>query len=373
LKNKLKKKSVIIMSSLIRNRVIALSQKQQPVQRSPEWFAARHTRVTASETACCLKLNHYTCDPYIEAFGVNIKCDPEKCASHFDTRDDYLIKKCRAFYGENVFIDSVYTLWGKKYEEIATRMYRKVYKTPVIEFGLLNHPKLSWLGASPDGITPKGVMLEIKCPYSRKIDPSTPPFHYWIQMQIQLEVCNLNDCDFLECEIKQFDNLNEWLSVVGSEQTPKGILINKIEEPDNSETKYIYPPDELETEQEYLDWMSVTGEELNTPIEPVYFVISKWNVIRIKRNKKWFEAVKNDIQETHTLFTKFQNDPQLFEEFKDSVFKLKNKKYLEKYDLTECMIDDDTLSVSFRDPDPIETESDNEIISNFGDEIEVLL
>jgi hypothetical protein len=50
----------------------------------------------------------------------------------------------------------------------------------------LLHPTVAHLGASPDGITPYGVMVEIKCPYSKTLKDI--PEEYWAQMQGQLEV-----------------------------------------------------------------------------------------------------------------------------------------------------------------------------------------
>ena len=85
------------------------------------------------------------------------------------------------------------------------------------EFGLIGHPKYSFLGASPDRICNHykldgihkskyvGRMLEIKCPLVRKIKMSGPivdnicPIYYWIQVQLQLECCDLEECDFWQC------------------------------------------------------------------------------------------------------------------------------------------------------------------------------
>ena len=44
-----------------------------------------------------------------------------------------------------------------------------------------------------------GRMLEIKCPYSRVINGIVPD-NYEVQMQIQLEVCDLEICDFCKLE-----------------------------------------------------------------------------------------------------------------------------------------------------------------------------
>ena len=67
-----------------------------------------------------------------------------------------------------------YTIHGTKYEPIATTAYEIRNKTSVIEFGCLPHPIYTTLGASLDGITPDGIMLEIKCPYSREIKGYPP-------------------------------------------------------------------------------------------------------------------------------------------------------------------------------------------------------
>lgn len=73
------------------------------------------------------------------------------------------------------------------------------------EYGLIRHIDvhgdergLSWIGASPDGITDCGSMVEIKCPYRRQIVPGHVPHHYYPQIQVQLEVCDLSLCYFVQ-------------------------------------------------------------------------------------------------------------------------------------------------------------------------------
>ena len=48
-------------------------------------------------------------------------------------------------------------------------------------------------------------MLEIKCPKSRIITGFIPEV-YRAQIQGQLEVCGLDYCDFLECDIKVYNS-----------------------------------------------------------------------------------------------------------------------------------------------------------------------
>lgn len=72
-------------------------------------------------------------------------------------------------------------------------------------------PENFFLGASPDGISDYDfVMLEIKCP-PRRVICGTPTDYYWAQMQGQLEVCDLERCDFLECKLAEFNSSDEYM------------------------------------------------------------------------------------------------------------------------------------------------------------------
>lgn len=155
-------------------------------QRTPEWYEMRMTMITASDWAA--------------AIG----------KGHFGNKNDFILKKCDK--GPK-FKGNIYTEWGVKYENVATRLYELRTKNKIYEFGVLKHPTILFLGASPDGITAKGIMLEIKCPYSRKITGIVPS-HYWMQIQGQLEVCDLAFCDFLECKITEYSGMNEYLEDV---------------------------------------------------------------------------------------------------------------------------------------------------------------
>ena len=350
----------------LQRRVKVLKSKPQPPQRSAEWFKSRNTRVTASEIACCLTLSRELCEIYVRDFNVrNFKYKPDQCMSHYDNKTDYIINKCRTFYGENLFKDSIYTLHGKKYEEIATRLYRCEYGTEVWEFGLLQHSRLNWLAASPDGITPNGVMLEIKCPYSRKIEEGVPPIHYWAQMQLQLEVGDLDECDFLECEIKELDDESEFISKEIKDKQSKGILLNKVGELPNSETKYVYPPDNLKSCEEYKSWsngMIKRYKSESIEVVPIYYFISKWFVVNVKRRKEWFLKAKPYLKETIDQIRKFQLDRQLFDGYRESINKLKSKKYLERYNATDCVINDNnsTFVLEYDDDDDVDGDGDGD-------------
>ena len=304
-----------------RKRVKNLLAMPQPQQRTEEWYKARHTRITASEAASCLYRSEKTCKPYVDAYKISnfkYKNDP---LNPYETKEDYIIKKCSSFYGEYEYKDNQYTIWGKKYEDIATRLYKKLNNVTVYEFGLLAHNKLKWLAASPDGITENGVMLEIKCPKSRKIDPNVPPLYYWIQVQIQLECTNLDFCDFLECTIVEVPSETEFANITLQDKQDFGILLQ-----DTSEyQKYIYPDLHLQSQQDYIDWKNQMIEN-NPQLQPLYYYITLYNTIRIERSQEWFNNVKKEIKETWELVMNLQASREHFDKYKESIFLIKKAK-----------------------------------------------
>lgn len=139
-------------------------------QRSPEWYAARHSRLTASDVATALGLNPY------------------------ETVNKLILKKCGM--GEK-FNGNMFTRHGAAYEDEARDKYCEQYSQVAFDFGLLEHPTIPWLGGSPDGITASGILLEIKCPVKRAITPEVPVYYY-PQLQICMEVADLDVADFIQ-------------------------------------------------------------------------------------------------------------------------------------------------------------------------------
>lgn len=304
-----------------KNRVKILQGKPQPAQKSKEWFEIRNNLITASEAASCLTMSERTCESYVKAFNIKkFKYNANKCANTYENKMDYLIKKSRASLGENVFIDSIYTLWGKKYEDVAVNLYKKLKNVQVYEFGLLLHPRLKWLGASPDGITENGVMLEIKCPYSRKIKDTEPPLHYYIQVQLQLETAMLDEADFLECEIKEFDTFEEYIQ---SDSEHKGILLEKVD------GSFIYQ----NSDQDPFLWAN-DQILVNTTLKIYYFHIVKYNIINIKRDPEWFERVKPELKSVHVELKNYLKNPDKLQE----LLNIKNKKHLNTIINSKCSI-----------------------------------
>lgn len=299
-------------------KVLFLRSLTQPQQRSNEWYENRNKLITASEVASCLVLTEKVLKEYNKNFPKSKMKISKGYANPYESLETYIRRKCNNYYlykeqgrFEN-FSNNEYTSWGKKYEPIATRFYSLVNSTKINEFGLITHQTLDWLAASPDGITNDGVMLEIKCPFTRKISIDSVKLYYWCQMQIQMEVCDLDRCDFLECEIEEisrekFLETDDLLIQNGF----TGILIENCDITDD-EKKYIYPDENKQmTKAEFLNWVdSVVNSVVNSVPNHVlyYFNIYKQQILPVNREKNWFENIKPDLKKVHDQIMKFQND-----------------------------------------------------------------
>jgi hypothetical protein len=140
---------------------------------------------------------------------------------------------------------------------MALRSYRQRISDIIVhDFGLIPHPTLYCYGASPDGISDIGIMIEIKCPYSRTID-GTIPEQYKLQMLGQMSVCSLKECDYIECDMKEFDTVEDYFKTVLETDTIDHGIIFEIKYKDKNEDKikYIYSPEYL-TVNDTITWMN---------------------------------------------------------------------------------------------------------------------
>ena len=146
-------------------------------QRSQEWLDLRENMITASDAA--------------SAIG----------ESRYESEDAFVKKKVlRTKWAGNAA-----TAHGTLLEPIVRDLYDAKYNRKSHEIGLVQHRDYPWLGASPDGVTEDGILVEIKCPMSRKIESNVPK-HYWPQVQLQLEITDLEECDFVQYRPAQIED-----------------------------------------------------------------------------------------------------------------------------------------------------------------------
>lgn len=242
----------------------------QPEQRTPEWYAMRDGMISASDVGTVLGENHYA-QPHT-----------------------VLLKKCGEdsnFSGGGAAIK-----WGIKYENVAKQIYELRNDTTVHEFGCIKHPTINFLGASPDGITHDGVMLEIKCPSSRVIDGIVPR-GYYCQVQIQLEVCELDRCDFLECLIKEFEGgEEEYLNYDYRFHHEKGVVAEFFRPSDKSK-RFEYSPigisgDALKMWKESMIKLYENRPESGYIFDSfAYWYLEEVSCVPVYRNQEWFHDV----------------------------------------------------------------------------------
>jgi putative phage-type endonuclease len=92
---------------------------------------------------------------------------------------------------------------GTKTEPEARAVYERQTGNSVIQFGLLTgSEECQFLAASVDGITTDGIVVEIKCPYSRKIIQGKIPEYNLDQVQAQLAVTDLDVAHYFEYDSK---------------------------------------------------------------------------------------------------------------------------------------------------------------------------
>ena len=151
-------------------------------QRSPEWFASRLGKVTASRVA-----------------DVIAKTKSGYSAS----RDNYMAQLiCERLTGQQgeSFTNAAMT-WGTETEPLARSAFEAYADVMVEEVGFVPHPSIEMSGASPDGLVGLFGMLEIKCPNTAThIDTllsQTVPGKYITQMQWQMRCCERQWCEFV--------------------------------------------------------------------------------------------------------------------------------------------------------------------------------
>jgi len=152
----------------IHPRVRELLAVEYADQRSQEWLDLRENMITASDIATAIGKGYDKPDDLVRKKVLHVKWEGNAATAHGTALEPF----ARDLYDQRT---------GRKSHEI----------------GLVQHKDYPWLGASPDGVTEDGLLIEIKCPLTRKIEPKIPSYYY-PQVQLQLEITDLEECDFVQ-------------------------------------------------------------------------------------------------------------------------------------------------------------------------------
>ena len=281
-----------------------LRNKPQPIQRTKEWYEFRHNLITAS--------NAYKA---FESPSTQNQLIYEKCKPPEEETDPTTV----------VMVNTNTTLhWGQKYEKLSVLYYEDTYETKIEDFGCIQHEKYPFLGASPDGInilkdSPRyGRMLEIKNIVNREID-GIPKKEYWIQMQLQMEVCDLDECDFLETKFIEYPDIESYItdSTTDIYEDEDGIEFKNLCVSKDDKLKgqiiyfhtkdgspfYLYKPFDIIHPDDISNWQEKAIEKYqNGPeykyiyMKTIYWKLEFVSCVLVCRNRQWFKDNIGDLE-----------------------------------------------------------------------------
>jgi putative phage-type endonuclease len=282
-----------------------LKSIKQPEQKTDEWYIFRQKHITGSNAW--------------KIFGSKASVN-QLMYEKLQPMEQSIIKNSLS---ENSLS------WGNKYEPLSIKLYEYFNDVKVEEYGCIPHKKIPFLAASPDGIIVSrknnGRMLEIKNVVSREIT-QIPKMEYYIQMQIQMEVCDLDECDFFETKFVEYDNYDEF--VKDKYTVLKGMIIVIVE--DNSKFIYFYSPLFKNSQKELDAFTKGIFKELDITYDITdknskykwfknsYWKLEKYSCVYVPRNKLWFK-------EAYPILENFWNKVKEEQEKKDENIHLKYK------------------------------------------------
>jgi putative phage-type endonuclease len=267
-------------------------------QRTPEWLEMRHNMLSASNIYRAFK------SPATIASLIRDKTTP---LAEMQT------------YNPTGSLNNPMG-WGTLFEPVSVSIYEFINRTKVGHFGCIRHPKWSFLGASPDGINVSpsslfGRMLEIKNIYNREIT-GIPADEYWVQMQLQMEVCDLPLCDFLETRFclysgdagefvsggggyKEFlldhDNDFRGAFIVTVDENEKGSRCNKYHH------YYLWDYCGIGGNSSVEEFVTVVNNDfkyVKGGVEIYWWYLDEYSCVLVERNRNWFDAIFPQLQMT---------------------------------------------------------------------------
>jgi hypothetical protein len=285
-----------------------LSAIKYPAQRSPEWYASRMLLFSASAIHKLFStLAQYNSLIYE-------KCAPQVAPSLMEPSKPL---QCSSGPGEAVDARS----WGVKYEPLSAALYEHLNPGTKVrsDYGCIRHLTCECIGASPDGINISierpdkyGRMVEIKNIVNREIT-GIPKQEYWIQMQFQMEVCQLKTCDFVETRFVEYHSEADFYADV-DDDTTKGVIlyfVPLVVNPYSSvimleegsvlpglamacPSEYVYMPFYVRNEkwaiQAYIAEQMALRATTHTLQTTTYWCLDEYSCIVVDHNQAWIQA-----------------------------------------------------------------------------------
>jgi putative phage-type endonuclease len=257
-----------------RQQLLKLRELPFVKQRTQEWLDLRKDRLTASDLYDAIK------------GGANTLSLAKKKANVTVDKTNY----------KNI----PPLKWGTMFEPMAARCYSQHNNNVKIhDFGLICDTLNQHFGASPDGISDMGIMIEIKCPYTRKLIDGFIPPKYLSQIQGQLAVCKLEECDYIECEFKSFETKEEYLNTLDNFLLINhGIIAEFLDA--NDEYFYIYSNESMTPLQAVIN-IDIHTASVNTGEfkfkRYIYWYLVQMKIQKVKFNEEEWKITTEKITE----------------------------------------------------------------------------
>lgn len=249
-------------------------------QKSIEWQLKRHNHINASEANGVLG----------------------------GSRTSMLISKAQPM--PEITGGGVATEHGHLFEPISNMIHSHKINKIIYDFESIEHPVYSFLAASPDGITEDGELVEFKNPRTRKI-VGAPKDDYWIQTQLQMEVCNLHRCHFVECCYDEIMCMEDYIDYTADY---KGVVVVYHDLDEKKHT--IYSPLNISGE-DYNSWLDATRQKIIDHLYPeihiniIWWGLKQYSCFVVYRDKKWFSETLPKFQEFWEEVQRCRKDPSL--------------------------------------------------------------
>jgi hypothetical protein len=184
--------------------------------------------------------------------------------------------------------------WGIRFEPVVKQIYCALTCTRVAELGRLKHGTDTRIAASPDGLVVEGPdqrlgrFVEFKAPVTRSI-LNTVPTDYLTQMQIQMEVGNVEECDYLEIKFNSSYNSKCTVAEPPADAKFWGQIFLVGDEEQGTLLRYEYSP------LKDCEWKP-TLEEGEAIVEVIPWWTSQWFLTTVGRSRAWFASVQPAIE-----------------------------------------------------------------------------
>lgn len=266
-------------------------------QRSAEWLELRKNLLTASDLASALGKGKFITRPKL----IQSKAEARRPIS--------LAPPLGVVFAPPPLAPKPYKSpalsWGTMFEPMIARIYSEKHNDiHLYEFGLIRHPTLTCFGASPDGITETGKMVEIKCPWKRAIKAGEVPEQYYLQIQGQLSVCQLEQCDYIEVVMDDIPDEAAYYERVAADAThAHGVILEyqTAEDTTNDRVSYEYSPAKLTPTEAYAWAMQWVRDRLSDPTLHVMRVrpwrMTNMNLVPVSYDPDLWDTLVPQIQQ----------------------------------------------------------------------------